>query len=67
MSTNLLLQSISDFQLHEQDALARVQSFVQLAEGGVDVLLYGDPLSDQLLQNVSQTLNCFSYLRKPVS
>ena len=53
---NLLLEGVSDLQLHQQHALAHVQGLVEIGEGGVDVLFDGTPLTGQLLQDVSQRL-----------
>lgn len=50
---HLLLESVRDLQLHQQDALAHVQLLVQVLKVGMDVLFDGRPLVGQLLQEFS--------------
>lgn len=50
--THLLLESVGDLQLHQQDALPHVQLLVQVLEGGLDVLLHGASLGAQLLEDL---------------
>lgn len=49
---DLLLESVGDLQLHQQDALPHVQLLVQVLKVGVDVLLHGSSLIGQLLEDL---------------
>lgn len=49
---HLLLEAVVDLQLHEQNALADIQSLLQLVKGGMDVILNGALLIGQLLQDL---------------
>lgn len=55
-ATNLLFEPIVDLQLHEKNAFAHVERFLQLIKCSVDVLLYRRLLVGQLLQDVWQNL-----------